>query len=53
MEGAKWYILHTYSGYEDLVKKSIEQVKENNGLQDEIFDIKILVDETVDRKSVV
>ena len=28
MEEAKWYVLHTYSGYEDLVKKSIEQMVE-------------------------
>lgn len=38
---AKWYILHTYSGYESLVKKSIEQMVENGNLQDVILDIKI------------
>ncbi|MBQ2713722.1 MAG: transcription termination/antitermination factor NusG [Clostridia bacterium] len=51
MEEAKWYVLHTYSGYEDLVKKSIEQMVENNNLQDEIFEIKILVDETVEERN--
>lgn len=38
---ARWYILHTYSGYESLVKKSIEQMVENSNLQDVILDIKI------------
>lgn len=38
---AKWYILHTYSGYESLVKSSIQQMVENGNLQDVILDIKI------------
>ena len=38
---AKWYILHTYSGYEALVKKNIEQMVENGNLQEEILDTKI------------
>ena len=41
VNNAKWYILHTYSGYESLVKKSIEQMVENGNLQDVILDIKI------------
>ena len=41
VSNAKWYILHTYSGYESLVKKSIEQMVENGNLQDVILDIKI------------
>ena len=51
MEEAKWYVLHTYSGYEDLVKANLEQMVENNHLQDEIFDIKILVDQTVEERN--
>lgn len=38
---AKWYILHTFSGYESLVKKSLEQMIENSHLQDVLLDIKI------------
>ena len=38
---AKWYILHTYNGYENMVKTSLEQMIENNNLQDVILDIKI------------
>lgn len=51
MEEAKWYVLHTYSGYEDLVKANLQQMVENNHLQDEIFDIKILVDQTVEERN--
>ena len=35
---AKWYVLHTYSGYEAMVKASLEQLIENNNLQNNIFD---------------
>ncbi len=40
-EEPKWYILHTYSGYEDLVKSSLEKLIENNNLGDQIFDLQI------------
>ena len=48
---AKWYILHTYSGYETLVKKSIEQMIENGSLQDVILDIKILTETVIEEKN--
>jgi len=48
---AKWYALHTYSGYEDLVKANLNQMIENNHLEDEIFDIRILVEQTVEEKN--
>ena len=51
MEEAKWYVLHTYSGYEDLVKANLTQMVENNHLEDEIFDIKILTEETVEERN--
>jgi len=38
---AKWYVLHTYSGYENKVKASIEKIVENSGMQDVILDVKI------------
>ena len=31
-EQPKWYILHTYSGYEAMVKDSLEKLIENNNL---------------------
>lgn len=39
----KWYVVHTYSGYENKVKNSLEKIIENRGLQDEIVDIRIPV----------
>ena len=37
-EQPKWYILHTYSGYEAMVKDSLEKLIENNNLQENIFE---------------
>ena len=48
---AKWYILHTYSGYESLVKKSIEQMIENGNLQDVILDIQIPTETLIEEKN--
>lgn len=50
-ELAKWYVIHTYSGYEALVKDSIEKLIENNNLSDTIFDIKIPMEETIEEKN--
>lgn len=36
--GAKWYIVHTYSGYENKVLTTLKQKVENMGLQDQILD---------------
>lgn len=38
---AKWYVVHTYSGYENKVKTDLEKIVENRGMQDLIFDVKI------------
>ena len=48
---AKWYILHTYSGNESLVKKSIEQMVENGSLQDVILDIKIPTETLIEERN--
>ena len=48
---AKWYILHTYSGYELLVKKNIEQMVENGNLQDVILDMKIPTETLIEDKN--
>ncbi|MBE7089526.1 MAG: transcription termination/antitermination factor NusG [Clostridiales bacterium] len=50
-EQARWYIVHTYSGYEAMVKDSLEKLIENNNLQDTIFDIRILTEETLEEKA--
>lgn len=37
----KWYVIHTYSGYENKVAENIEKIVENRKLQDLIFEVKI------------
>ena len=39
--GARWYVAHTYSGYENKVKMNLEKIIENRGLGHLIFDIRI------------
>jgi transcriptional antiterminator NusG len=54
-EEAKWYVVHTYSGYENKVKQNIEKVVENRKLQELIPEVKIpmeLVTEVKDNKEV-
>ncbi len=38
---AEWFVLHTYSGYENKVAANIEKIVENRGLQDLIFETRI------------
>ena len=40
-EAAKWYVVHTYSGYENTVKVTIEKTVQSRGLQDSILAISI------------
>lgn len=40
-DNAKWFVIHTYSGYENKVASNIKTVAENRGLQDEILDVVI------------
>lgn len=46
-----WYILHTYSGYEMMVKDSLFRLIENNNLQEHIFDVKIPMEQTIEEKN--
>lgn len=53
MSEAKWYVVHTYSGYENKVATSLEAVIENRRLHDLIQDIKVpteIVEEIKDGK---
>jgi transcriptional antiterminator NusG len=45
-----WYVLHTYSGYENRIKKHITKLMENPALSGHIFDIKIPAEEVVEIK---
>ncbi len=48
---AKWYVAHTYSGYENKVKVDIEKTIENRNLQDQIFEVSVPVQSTVELKN--
>jgi transcriptional antiterminator NusG len=41
MAEANWYVVHTYSGYENKVKANIEKTIENRKLQDEILEVRV------------
>ena len=46
----KWYVVHTYSGYENKVKKDLEHLIENRELQDCIFQIVVPMEEQIEIK---
>lgn len=50
-EEPKWYILHTYSGYEAMVKDNLEKLIENNNLGDYIVDLKIPMEQVIEEKN--
>lgn len=45
---AKWYVIHTYSGYENKVSTDLAKMVENRQLQDLIFDIKVPTETVVE-----
>ena len=45
---ALWYVIHTYSGYENKVAENIQRMVETRGLQDLIFETKIPTEIVVD-----
>ena len=47
--GPRWYVAHTYSGYENKVKASIEKVVENRNLQHLIYDIRVPVETVIEK----
>ena len=49
--GPRWYVAHTYSGYENKVKTNLEKIIENRNLGHLIFDIKIPVETVMETKS--
>lgn len=50
-EEAYWYVVHTYSGYENKVKANLEKIVENNPhLQDYIIDIVVPMEEQIEIK---
>lgn len=49
-EQGKWYVVHTYSGYENKVKVNLEKIIENRNLQDLILEVKVPVEEQIEIK---
>ena len=45
--GPRWYVVHTYSGYENKVKLSIEKIVENRGLGHLIYDVQIPIEKSL------
>ncbi len=46
----RWYVVHTYSGYENKVKANIEKTVENRGMQDQILEISVPMQDVVELK---
>jgi transcriptional antiterminator NusG len=47
---AKWYVVHTYSGYENKVKATLERIVENRGIQEYIQEVSVPMEEQVEIK---
>ena len=47
---AKWYVVHTYSGYENKVASNLEKTVENRQLQDLIKEIKVPTETVIEIK---
>lgn len=51
MESEKnWYVIHTYSGYENKVKANLERKVHSMGMEDEIFRIVVPMEDEVEMK---
>lgn len=50
-EEAKWYVAHTYSGYENKVKANIEKTIENRHLEDQILEVCVPLQDVVEMKN--
>ena len=50
-ENAHWYVVHTYSGYENKVKANLEKTIENRHLQDQILEVRVPLQDVVEVKN--
>ncbi len=48
---AKWYVLHTMPGYENVAQENLERVVEKNNLSNRVFDIVIPMEDAVEEKN--
>ena len=51
MAEANWYVVHTYSGYENKVKANIEKTIENRHLEEEILEVRVPLQDVVEMKN--
>jgi len=51
MTEASWYVVHTYSGYENKVKVNIEKAIENRHLEDQIMEVRVPLQDVVEMKN--
>ncbi len=51
VSGANWYVVHTYSGYENKVKANIEKTIENRNLQDQILEVSVPLQNVIELKN--
>lgn len=51
MSEARWYVVHTYSGYENKVKANIDKTIENRHLEDQILEVRVPMEEVVEMKN--
>jgi len=47
----EWFVVHTYSGYENKVKANIEKIVENRNMQDQIFEVAVPIHDVVEIKN--
>ncbi|MBO5622488.1 MAG: transcription termination/antitermination factor NusG [Butyrivibrio sp.] len=50
-ENAHWYVVHTYSGYENKVKANLEKTIENRHLEDQILEVRVPLQDVVEVKN--
>ena len=50
MSEANWYVVHTYSGYENKVKANIEKTIENRHLEEQILEVRVPMQDVVEMK---
>lgn len=51
MSETNWYVVHTYSGYENKVKANIEKTIENRHLEDQILEVRVPMQDVVEMKN--
>lgn len=51
MAESNWYVVHTYSGYENKVKANIDKTIENRHLEDQILEVRVPLQDVIELKN--